>query len=1054
MLPTIKENDCPTPRASGYLFTQRSFASNGRSDSQASSPMLKESSHSRKGSNDILTLNFDEKGEVTFKDQFKEVQSYFRRSPEDDNDDQIIETVVSEEDSAAEEDSVASAQPKKNLKHSVSSEKSEDPNVQIEDHFKLEMKKAMAKTSENFAKVPENQIQIHEPSTPKTPDNNRKKQRRNMGSLRGRPTPFRSLQKLARKVIHLNERAKRMSKSKSRSRLFVEKYEQYIRRMLEIMLDLRDDRKASLKRWQHYANSSLFTLIGLTSESLLPVTPLSFRAVDSWSMLALLSFYKFSRPDLMYYCLQVLYPDIKSPVYFEVPNNLLSSSQIEWFKKPTLVMFGRLFSNPTQRILDIAQSRKIKTITMDLNQVHMDKFIADFVSSSSKGVWLILTNLQLISREKSVQILKSILQTISNPYLHKRYKCWIMYPVSRYSYDPDFHTEESSRYPEWFSSCYKIYYNHSSNIFGEIMSLYNDEVNKHNISLKTDTELDKAIANSAMIKSKSIYASDRASDRTPMVPEEDSPSKKGLKESVLVKSSSRMGTGFQHEEINLYDKILIERQKEGDFNSGSFRENHEKEIIFKLKFIFGLLRQREPKIDQLQQKRFKYIEMHLSDKIINSMIDRCISIVDINIEEQFNVIFKYLLRLFFPHEMINCYLKSPILFHDFFDKCVYKSTSRSLMMKFGRQKYMLPGSGLTKLEFTKVFKQCLKKYPYMDNPSIMGLHHNEEKVIDHSLSKKSFKLLSTYFNQTKIGDEKENYLDQKAINLFIKLNKGSQDDIIDSAVVDSIEYAMEITAAFEKHDIGMKQASSLITDILGGFSSNVFAFIEEKLLGHRVMITESKEPSQSPLKTARTKKGALRLAPSEKDLEPSGTVLSENRSPSVTIASNKESSRDQRYLLQYKKNFMLHEFRVLKKLIGMVLEDLYLAKYYVGGMVNHRNKQRAIRMLKSISRNEIPEEWIEKLAPYNLNVRDFRVLIKDIMLRYDNLYYLVISLEGVMPPILGIHKLLDPSSFLINAALFSNLKYRVSLLICFTVLFFCFFQVEFYNNLESGILIL
>lgn len=469
----------------------------------------------------------------------------------------------------------------------------------------------------------------------------------------------------------------------------------------------------------------------------------------------------------------------------------------------------------------------------------------------------------------------------------------------------------------------------------------------------------------------------------------------------------------------------------GNFKSGQFLHDTKKEMVYKLKFIFSLMRQRNPQIDILQDRKFKFTYIHLSDKTINLMLEKVLSIIDLNIDEQFSVVFKYLSKLFFPTEMVDCFQDSPLLFENFFEIFVYSSTSKNVMLNFGRQKYLLPGSNLANSEFPLVFKHCLMKYPYLDNIKLMGLKNNEEKLINYKTSRNSFKLLSNLFKETGIGDEKSNYLDYNTLNLFVQLNQGTDEEVIDASVVDSLEYGVEIMTAFEKNSQRKNTASKLLQDIIEGFDDEAFALFEETLLGERV----SSPASGSPIRMKRDfSRGDHLMSPVRRKFKEdmmkysspaTQEVFSKSTMNYKTFAFQKNNFQN-KDLLEYKKYFLLHEFRTLKRLISIVLTDLRMAKYYLDGEVNHRSKKRAIEILDSFYKNKIPEPWIEKLSSFNLCMKDFSLLIRSLMMKYDNLYYLTISLHNIMPPILDLSRLLDPSSFLTNAALFNNIKFKVS----------------------------
>lgn len=856
----------------------------------------------------------------------------------------------------------------------------------------------------------------------------------NLASGKNIESREKSFKKIVRSILESNKKKKTMVKiAKSKKALFTHNFRTYISKVMEIMLDRRDVNQGLNISWRNYCHNSLFTLIGATQESLMPITPVSTHTVDKWNLVTLLTFFKISRPDLMNYAVSVLYPEIKSPKYYEVPSALSTAIHTNWFGKPTMLLYGRMNINPADKIKEYAASERIKFILLDLEMIEVANLVEIITDAANNGKWILMENIQLIPRSKSIRIMKSFLDVLDKQMTHYRYKAWILYHVKRNPYQRNLSSGEDYGLPEWFSWCYKIFLNSSNNVFGEMVGLYSKEVKENQIAFSGDLE-----TNQLLIK-KNRKRRSRKKEESSVDTKLSQANKNKLNEES---SNPTLRDYEDYEESNIFnekinfnfhEEILIKKQLAGNFNSKIFLQEHKKEILFKLRFIISLIRQRNPQIDILQDKKFKYIEVHLSDKVINLILEKVISIVNLNIEEQFSIIFKYLAKLFFPIELVNCFQDSPLLFENLFEIFVFSSTSKNVMLSYGRQRYLLPGSDLSNKTFSEVFEHCLLTYPYLDNIKLMGLKNNEEKLINYKISRKTFKLLSNLFKDTGIADEKTNYLDHHTLNLFVELNQGSDDQIIDASVVDSLEYGVEIMTAFEKHSQKKNSASQLLKEIIEGFDDEAFALIEETLLGKRISSPASGSPMNKRRRNMKTGGiSPIKLNRSKEEDQGSKKRKSDfNRTHTFKTFAFQQNVVQNSDLLEYKKYFLLHEFRTLKRIIHIVLSDLRMAKYYLDGEVNHRSKERALKILNCFNKNEIPSSWIDKLSSFNLCLRDFSMLIRSLMMKYDNLFYLSISLNGIMPPILDISRLLDPSSFLSNAALFNNLKFDVNFFLFF-----------------------
>ena len=112
--------------------------------------------------------------------------------------------------------------------------------------------------------------------------------------------------------------------------------------------------------------------------------------------------------------------------------------------------------------------------------------------------------------------------------------------------------------------------------------------------------------------------------------------------------------------------------------------------------------------------------------MINAFIRKILSILEMNVEEEFSVVFKYVAASFFSQELIGCVYDSYLLFDNLYEIFVYKSSDQDIILNFGRQKYMLPGSKLANKDFSTVFNYCLNSYPKQDSKRLLGFKSNEE----------------------------------------------------------------------------------------------------------------------------------------------------------------------------------------------------------------------------------------------------------------------------------------------------------------------------------------
>jgi hypothetical protein len=139
--------------------------------------------------------------------------------------------------------------------------------------------------------------------------------------------------------------------------------------------------------------------------------------------------------------------------------------------------------------------------------------------------------------------------------------------------------------------------------------------------------------------------------------------------------------------MHLHDQILVEYQLNKNKNGSNFSEEHRSELEYKIKFVFSMMRQRSSYLQKLFGRKFSYVQNHLSNKVINAIINKVMNVLTWNVEEEFNLIFKYLMAIFFSQEMAGCFFESYLLFDNLYDLFVFKSGERDVTLNFGLQKY-------------------------------------------------------------------------------------------------------------------------------------------------------------------------------------------------------------------------------------------------------------------------------------------------------------------------------------------------------------------------------
>ena len=161
---------------------------------------------------------------------------------------------------------------------------------------------------------------------------------------------------IAKNIIWMKNKEKFAFSKKSKFAAFCFKFRAYLIKIMKIMLDRTDIEKGIIKSWMDYLNNSIFSLIGATDTTLMPQTPVPNKALDDWNLLNLLTFYKFSRPDMIHHCFQNFYPEIRSVKYSETPDKFSNVVHMNWYKRPTMVIYNKIYYDPVEKIQILAFS--------------------------------------------------------------------------------------------------------------------------------------------------------------------------------------------------------------------------------------------------------------------------------------------------------------------------------------------------------------------------------------------------------------------------------------------------------------------------------------------------------------------------------------------------------------------------------------------------------------------------------------------------------------------------------------------------------------------------
>ena len=141
---------------------------------------------------------------------------------------------------------------------------------------------------------------------------------------------------------------------------------------------------------------------------------------------------------------------------------------------------------------------------------------------------------------------------------------------------------------------------------------------------------------------------------------------------------------------------------------------------------------------------------------------------------------------------------------------------------------------------------------------------------------------------------------------------------------------------------------------------------------------ESKSPSKSNVTHAMmfmksVEGGTESVRSSDKKKEESVSFISE-----MTSKGKFNHSRN-----KFKRSFLIHEFKTIKRVTDWLTFDLNLVKMYLHGEHVQKLKDHTISVLQSFNVNEVPTCWYKRLGQLNVSIENFSQMIRSLLLKFD-----------------------------------------------------------------------
>ena len=291
----------------------------------------------------------------------------------------------------------------------------------------------------------------------------------------------------------------------------------------------------------------------------------------------------------------------------------------------------------------------------------------------------------------------------------------------------------------------------------------------------------------------------------------------------------------------------------------------------------------------------------------------------------------------------------------------------------------------------------------------MGFRNNQEIEANYAWTEKSFKLLTNYFHETKMQDMDDRLLEKATSSDLQSVVRKTADELADSCTVGYLDYALMIMNKYEETTQFGHDSATILSSIISSFSPRL---IEQMASALSEMAKPPGGGSSSP-----SRSNMAHAMMFKRSVEGGESVRSSDhkREESVSLQSeNTNKGRVNYFKVKFRRSFLFHEFKTLRRIVEWLCLNLNLVKLYLCGEPVHRLKEVSKEVLSSFNHNEVPADWKRKLSTLNLSMESFSLLVRSLLLKFDQIYNIIVRLKGELPPIIPVNRLLDPQSFFIN----------------------------------------
>ena len=360
----------------------------------------------------------------------------------------------------------------------------------------------------------------------------------------------------------------------------------------------------SMKEWQDFMNFGRSALLSDSSRSVFPKTPLHSKTVAELGQINVMNFFKYTRPDLLKFLLESFYAELRGQSYLRYHLDLGRFVKLEAFSKPIVLVYGHTYRSPFASLQRIADSMDVQIHAKRLEvNYRLDSLTRLLDACSSKNVWLVLENIELLSNTAAFSLMRAIANFMKKQQHGTKFKIWILY------YFPNSSASDlviHQNWPEWINFCYRIHLDLNKSIKEEMISLYWGNIYQLSAIKSEQPQAETNKKRAILLRAPSILVSMK--DLNVLMPEV--PSIKTIKE--------------DSDHVNLLSALIGTAAK--CKTTIDFSKKYKAKLVYCLKFMWSVCRQRSLHLSKILGRECVFSAITKSDAEVDFILEGSVCI--------------------------------------------------------------------------------------------------------------------------------------------------------------------------------------------------------------------------------------------------------------------------------------------------------------------------------------------------------------------------------------------------------------------------------------------